>query len=46
MSLLNWDESLEGQKSNPPKDYDNPLEASYWHLLEIPFHTALQKVKG
>jgi hypothetical protein len=30
----------------PPKGYNPLLEASYRHLLEIPFHTPLQKVRG
>jgi hypothetical protein len=31
----------------PPKGIEeSPLEASNWNLLETPFHTALQKVKG
>jgi hypothetical protein len=30
----------------PPKGYRNPLEASYRHFLETPFHTALQKVRA
>jgi hypothetical protein len=27
----------------PPKGYNNPLEASYGHLLETPFHGLLLK---
>jgi len=30
----------------PPRGFKIPLEASYRHLPEIPFHTALQKVRG
>jgi len=30
----------------PPKGHNTLLKASYWHLLEIPFHTTLQKVRG
>jgi hypothetical protein len=29
----------------PPKRHNTFLEASYRHLLEIPFHAALQKVE-
>jgi hypothetical protein len=30
----------------PPKGYNNPLEASYGHLLEIPLHMVPKKVRG
>ena len=30
----------------PPKEHNTPLEVSYRHLLEIPLHAALQKVRG
>jgi hypothetical protein len=31
---------------SPPKEHNTLLEASYRHLLEIPFHTALQKARS
>ncbi len=34
---------MKGRKESLRRD---SLEASYGHLLEIPFQTALQKVKG
>jgi len=33
-------------KSKTSKGIKIPLEASYWHLQEKPFHTAIQKVRG
>jgi hypothetical protein len=30
----------------PPRREEILMEASYWHLPIIPFHTALQKVRG
>jgi hypothetical protein len=37
---------LRAKNKKPPKAYTYPLEASYWLLLENPFHAFLQKANG
>jgi hypothetical protein len=44
--LLTEGLALSGIKQKASEGTKNPLEASRWHLLETPLHTAPKKVRG